>query len=603
MADPTNMERTWLCSVLFMDIVQYSTQSVDLQMTWKKRFNGYLADAIKDVPEGDRVILDTGDGAAVCFLGAPEVAMFAALQVCGQFVVDEREQRQGLRVRIGINLGPVKLIRDINGALNAIGDGINAGQRIMSFAAVNQILVSQSFFEVVSRLSDDYKKLFALKGIEKDKHVREHTVYHLAPPGSSATAPAAEEPAVPPPPPAAPLAQAAPLAPAIPASSPAQPAPQNRSILWLAIGAALVVLAAVGVWRFSRPAVQVASNSNVGAPVPAAAAPASTTKMPAAPAAVSQPAPTGAVATAPVASAPAKITPAPPAPSQPESAPTVAPPVVTPPVPPVVRSAPRAGDSKVNSRDGLKYVFIPPGKFTMGCSPGDNECNEDEKPAHEVDITNGFWLGQTTATAGAWKRYRTAAGKPALAASDSLGRKLNEASADDTVPAVAMTWSEARNFCEWGGGRLPTEAEWEYAARAGRNGARYGNLDAIAWFGDNSGNKKIDSGEIWRTDQANYTKRLVDNGNGLHPVGQKQPNAWNLYDMLGNVWQWTADWYAPQYYAQRENADPAGPPGGKERTLRGGFWFNYPPNVRVSVRNGTAPESRNVSFGVRCAGS
>jgi formylglycine-generating enzyme required for sulfatase activity len=239
----------------------------------------------------------------------------------------------------------------------------------------------------------------------------------------------------------------------------------------------------------------------------------------------------------------------------------------------------------------------------MGCSPGDNDCNDAEKPAHEVNITNGFWLGQTTATTAAWKRYRTAAGKPALAASDSMGRKLNEANPDDTLPAVAMTWGEAKNFCEWGGGRLPTEAEWEYAARAGRNGARYGNLDAIAWFGDNSGNKKIDSGEIWRTDQANYTKRIIDNGNSLHPVGQKQPNAWNLYDMLGNAWQWTADWYSPQFYAQRESGDPSGPPGGKERTLRGGFWFNYPPNVRVSVRSGNAPESRNVSFGVRCAGS
>src|SRR6202050_3162127 len=89
--------------------------------------------------------------------------------------------------------------------------------------------------------------------------------------------------------------------------------------------------------------------------------------------------------------------------------------------------------------------------------------------------------------------------------------------------------------------------------RAGRTGARYGNLDAIAWFGDNSGNKKIDSGEIWRTDQANYTKRIIDNGNSLHPVGQKQPNAWNLYDMLGNAWQWTAEWYFPQYYPHRED--------------------------------------------------
>jgi formylglycine-generating enzyme required for sulfatase activity/class 3 adenylate cyclase len=586
MADINKIERTWLCSVLFMDIVQYSTQPVDLQMTWKKRFNSYLSDAIRDVPESERVILDTGDGAAVCFLGAPEVAMFAALQVCGAFVADEREHQPGLRVRVGINLGPVKLIRDINGALNAIGDGINAGQRIMSFAAVNQILVSQSFFEVVSRLSDDYKKLFALKGVETDKHVREHTVYHLAPPGSEKQEPAAvvtpEAPAVPVTPTPAPIPAPSPAPP------PAQPPPQNRSITWLAVGIVLVALAAVGAWRFSRPAAPVASNAptlaaTTKAPEPAAPAPPTSQPANSTPAATAAP--------APVASAPAKITPVPPPPAQPEAA------------PPVAKSAPHAGDSKLSPKDGLRYVFIPPGNFTMGCSPGDTDCNEDEKPAHEVNIANGFWLGQTAVTSAAWKRYRTAAGKPALAASDSMGRKLNEANPEDTLPAVAMTWGEARSFCEWGGGRLPTEAEWEYAARAGRNGARYGNLDAIAWFGDNSGNKKIDSGQIWRTDQANYTKRIIDNGNGLHPVGQKQPNAWNLYDMLGNAWQWTADWYSPPYYAQREGGDPTGPPGGKERTLRGGFWFNYPPNVRVSVRSGGAPESRNVSFGVRCAGS
>src|SRR5580704_9029297 len=184
MADLDKMDRTWLCSVLFMDIINYSSQSVELQMKWKKRFNGYLADAIREVPESDRVILDTGDGAAVCFLGAPEVAMFAALELSRAFAVDQHEQQPGLCVRLGINLGPVKLVRDLNGALNAIGDGINAGQRIMSFASDNRILVSQSFFEVVSRLSDDYKGMFRLKGVETDKHVREHTVYSLLPPGS-----------------------------------------------------------------------------------------------------------------------------------------------------------------------------------------------------------------------------------------------------------------------------------------------------------------------------------------------------------------------------------------------------------------------------------
>ncbi len=243
MADPIKMDRTWLCSVVFMDIAAYSSQSVELQMRWKQRFNGYLAEAIQDVPESERVILDTGDGAAICFLGAPEAAMFAALQLCRSFVVDEREQKPGLRVRLGINLGPVKLVKDINGALNALGDGMNAGQRIMSFASVNQILVSQSFFEVVSRLSDDYKQLFQLKGVEKDKHIREHTVYYLVPPGAS----------------------------------PEKRTAPSHKLAWVAGGVVLVALVAAGAWRFRG------SQSEHATPPPAvkAAAPAAALADPA----------------------------------------------------------------------------------------------------------------------------------------------------------------------------------------------------------------------------------------------------------------------------------------------------------------------------------
>jgi class 3 adenylate cyclase len=249
MADLNKMDRTWLCSVVFMDIANYSSQSVELQMKWKQRFNGYLSEAIKNVPESERVILDTGDGAAICFLGAPEAAMFAALQLSQSFLRDERDLRPGLSVRLGINLGPVKLVRDINGALNAIGDGINAGQRIMSFASANKILVSQSFFEVVSRLSDDYKPLFHLKGVEKDKHIREHTVYHLDPPSSekreSVVANAEGQAMLSIPVPVPDMAASA-------AAVPVQPAraPQNRSVLWLAAASvALVVVAGALAWR------------------------------------------------------------------------------------------------------------------------------------------------------------------------------------------------------------------------------------------------------------------------------------------------------------------------------------------------------------------
>ncbi len=179
MDERPKVDRTWLCSVVFVDIVHYSVQSVELQMSWKERLNRYLGEAIQDVPEQDRVILDTGDGAALCFLGDPEAAMFCALRLLGSLVQEEPKQDSVMRARVGINLGPVKLVRDINGNLNAIGDGINVGERVMSFAKDNQILVSRSFYEVVSCLSESYSHLFKFEGVRRDKHVREHTVYEL----------------------------------------------------------------------------------------------------------------------------------------------------------------------------------------------------------------------------------------------------------------------------------------------------------------------------------------------------------------------------------------------------------------------------------------
>jgi class 3 adenylate cyclase len=256
MTDMSKINRTWLCSVVFLDIVNYSSQSVELQMKWKDRFNAYLGKAIKDVPEDERVILDTGDGAAACFLGAPEVAMFAALDLWHSLFLEERDQQPPFRVRIGINLGPVKLVRDINGAPNALGDGINAGQRIMSFAGENQILVSQSYFEVVSRLSDDYKNLFTLKGVEKDKHIREHTVYTLSPPGAQhvPVSVSAPEPAMP-----LPVASYPPPAPpprvvqSVPENRPASTAGRgDRWIPLLVGGIVVVVLAAAAGWHFLR---------------------------------------------------------------------------------------------------------------------------------------------------------------------------------------------------------------------------------------------------------------------------------------------------------------------------------------------------------------
>jgi formylglycine-generating enzyme required for sulfatase activity len=275
-------------------------------------------------------------------------------------------------------------------------------------------------------------------------------------------------------------------------------------------------------------------------------------------------------------------------------------PVAVEPTQPVARAS--SGRIKENSKDGQRYVWIPAGSYLMGCSAGDSECYDNEKPPHSVTISKGFWMGQTAVTVGAWKRYRQATGTAELPKEDSLGRKnWNEAGADN-MPAVMMTWDEASSFCKWANMRLPTEAEWEYAARAGTTGARYGELDSVAWYGDNSGNQRIDSTQVWQADKAGYAKRLFENGNFVHAVAQKQPNAWKLYDMLGNVYQWTADWYDASYYAKGEGEDPIGPPAGQYRVLRGGSWYGDPRDVRLSGRSGDVPGGRNYVYGCRCGG-
>ncbi len=124
------------------------------------------------------------------------------------------------------------------------------------------------------------------------------------------------------------------------------------------------------------------------------------------------------------------------------------------------------------------------------------------------------------------------------------------------MPIVDVTWDDAQAYCSWAGGRLPTEAEWEYAARAGSTAARYGDLDEIAWYADNSGRQRLDSDRIWKEDQANYAKRLNENGNGMHEVGQKRANGFGLYDMLGNVWEWVNDWYDENYYKNSPSPRP-----------------------------------------------
>jgi class 3 adenylate cyclase len=168
----TDNSRTLVCSVLFLDIAGYSQRAVIEQIRIKDRFNEVLAHSLTGLEARDRVVIDTGDGAAVAFLDDPERALFAAIGIFDN--VGE------LPVRMGINLGPVYLAKDINGQDNVIGDGINVAQRVMSFAQPGELLVSRSFYEVVLLLSGEYVSMFQPRASRSDKHNRVHELYAVS---------------------------------------------------------------------------------------------------------------------------------------------------------------------------------------------------------------------------------------------------------------------------------------------------------------------------------------------------------------------------------------------------------------------------------------
>lgn len=217
----------------------------------------------------------------------------------------------------------------------------------------------------------------------------------------------------------------------------------------------------------------------------------------------------------------------------------------------------------------MDFVRIPPGKFMMGCSPDDSECYPEEKPAHRVVITRGFEIGKCQVTQAEYEAV--------------MGFNYSFFTAPN-LPVEGASWDDTQKFCGLLNGkndgyryRLPTEAEWEYAARAGDTSPRYGPLDQVAWYRDNAEGK-------------------------THPVGERRPNAFGLHDTLGNVWEWVHDWYGLDYYSRSPESDPQGPASGEFRVARGGSWRGVARGLaRVSSRYILKPSVRSIVVGFRCA--
>ena len=169
-------QRNLLCTILFLDLVGYSARSLNDQARIKQRLNTLVTRVLGDIPADSRLAIDTGDGAALCFMGDPQEALRAAM-----LLRDLLAQRYGhsLPARIGLHMGPVRVIEDVNGRVNVVGDGINVAQRIMDFAEPGQIVASRACFDIMSRIANGTAALFRYGGVHEDKHGRIHELHIL----------------------------------------------------------------------------------------------------------------------------------------------------------------------------------------------------------------------------------------------------------------------------------------------------------------------------------------------------------------------------------------------------------------------------------------
>jgi formylglycine-generating enzyme required for sulfatase activity len=231
--------------------------------------------------------------------------------------------------------------------------------------------------------------------------------------------------------------------------------------------------------------------------------------------------------------------------------------------------------SEVIGKDRVPMALVPAGEFDMGSREGEGE--DDERPRHRVYL-DAFYMDRYQVTVSRYAKFLNATGR-------ERPRYWNEAtlSQGENRPVIGVTWQDADAYCRWAGKRLPTEAEWEKAAR-GTDGRKY------PW-----GNEEPTSRH------ANFGKSEQDEV-PLLPVGSLEAgkSPYGIYDMAGNVWEWVADWYDAGYYQRSPVQNPAGPPGGQAKVARGGAWDRHVFNVRAANRSSFTPTNRFKDVGIRC---
>ena len=242
--------------------------------------------------------------------------------------------------------------------------------------------------------------------------------------------------------------------------------------------------------------------------------------------------------------------------------------------------------AQVNGKDGAPMILIPEGLFTMGS----NEGLPNERPEHKVSV-DAYYMDQFEVTIKLFSKFMEQAKHPAppLWEEDADG-------ATATRPAVGVSWLDAEAYCKWAGKRLPTEAEWEKAAR-GTDGRRYpwGHMQPF-----------VDIANYNRGQWVSYTVTLipVDTLGGMsvrHGSTEGGKSPYGLYHMSGNAAEWVADWYDREYYTKSPDKNPKGPASGERHVIRGGSWSDPPAGLRATARVAAEPDFQDLTLGFRCA--